>query len=137
MSYFAALCYKSTLSCVIRETCKAIFEDLAGQYLHPPLWKGEWENIYRDFQETWNLFHAVGAIDDKHIRIQCPKQSRTLLHNYKGSFSFALLATCDSRYCFTLFDIGGKLKAGKMNIPPSRHLESCSFDPLPYYLVGD
>ena len=74
--------------------------------MHPPLSKEEWENIYPDFQETWDLFHAVGAIDDKHIRIQCPKQSRTLLHNYKGLFSFVLLTTCDSRYCFTLFDVG-------------------------------
>ena len=24
-----------------------------------------------------------------------------------------------------------------MNIPPPRHLEGCSFDPLPYYIVGD
>ena len=103
---FAYLIRKSTLSRVIRETCKAIFEDLEGQYLHPPLSKEERENIARDFQETWNLFHAVGAIDDKHIRIQCPKQSRTLLHNYKGLFSFVLLTTCDSHYCFTLFDVG-------------------------------
>ena len=30
-----------------------------------------------------------------------------------------------------------KIEAGEMNILPSRHLESCSFDPLLYYLVGD
>ena len=88
------------------------------------------------------------------IRIQCPKQSGTLFYNYKGLFSFVLLAICNARYCFTLFDvgqygsnndagvlanssIGKKIKAGEMNIPPLRDLEGCSFDALPYYLVGD
>ena len=63
------------------------------------------------------------------------------------------MAICDARHCFTLFDvgqygsnndarlqanssIGQKIEAGEMNIPPPRHLESCSFNPLPYYLVG-
>ena len=103
---FAYLIGKSTLSRIIRETYDAIFEALAGEYLHPPSSTEEWENIARDFQETWNLSHVVGAIDGKHIRIQCPKQSGTLFHNYKGFFSFVLLAICDARYCFTLFGVG-------------------------------
>ena len=151
---FAYLIGKSTLNRIIRETCDAIFEALAGEYLHPPSSTEEWENIARDFQETRNLPRVVGATDGKHIRIQCPKQSGTLFHNYKGFFSFVLLAICDARYCFTLFDVAQcesnndagvlanssivkKIEAGKMNIPPPRHLEGCSFDPLPYYLVGD
>ena len=151
---FAHLVGKSTLSCIIRETCNAIFEALAGEYLHPPSLTEEWKNIACDFQETWNLPHLVGVIDGNHTRIQCPKQSRTLFHNHKGFLSFVLVAICDARYCFTLFDvgqygsnndaglqansnIGQKIEAGEMNIPPPRHLESCSFDPLPYYLVGD
>ena len=101
-----------------------------------------------------NLPHVVGTIDGKHIRIQCPKQSGTIFHNYKGFFSFVLLAIFDARYCFTLFDvgqygsnndagvlanssIGKKIVEGEMNIPPPRHLEGCLLNPLPYYLVGD
>ena len=102
---FAYLIGKSTLSRIIRETYDAIFEALAGEYLHPPSSTEEWENIARDFQETRNLPRVVGATDGKHIRIQCPKQSGTLFHNYKGFFSFVLLAICDARYCFTLFDV--------------------------------
>ena len=30
-----------------------------------------------------------------------------------------------------------KTEAGEMNIPPPTYLDGCSFDPLPYYLVGD
>ena len=98
--------------------------------------------------------HVVGAVDGNHIRIQCPKQSVTLFHNYKGFLSFVLLAICDTCYCFTLFDvrqygsnkdagkqtnsnIGQKIEAGDMNIPPLRHLDGCSFDPFLHYLVGE
>ena len=141
------------MSRIIREICDAMFE-AAGEYLHPPSSIEERVNIARDFQETWNLPRVIGAIDGKHIRIQCPKQDGILFHNCKGFFSFVLLAICDARYRFTLFDvdqydsnndagvlpnssIGKKIGAGEMNIPPPRHLESCLFDPLPYYLVGD
>ena len=35
------------------------------------------------------------------------------------------------------FSIGKEIEAGEMNISPPRHQEGCSFDPLPYYLVGE
>ena len=97
---------KSTLSRIFKETCGAIFESLSGEYLDPHSSRKEWENIAHDFQKTWNLPHVVGAIDDKYITIQCPKQSGTLFHYYKGFFSFVFLAICDACYYFTLFDVG-------------------------------
>ena len=51
------------------EIFDAIFQALAGEYLHPTSSTEEWENIARNFQETWNLPHVVGATDGKHIRI--------------------------------------------------------------------
>ena len=33
--------------------------------------------------------------------------------------------------------IGEEIEAGEINIPPPRHQEECSFDPLPYYLLGE
>lgn len=50
--------------------------------------------------------HCIGAIDVKHIRIQCPKNTCTLFHNYKGFFSLVQLAVCDAKYRFTLVDAG-------------------------------
>ena len=87
----------------------------------------------------------MGAIDRKHR-----KEPFFIIEKD----SSVLLAICDARYCFTLFDVGQygnhndagvlansssgkKIEGGGMNIPPPRHLEGCSFDPLPYYFVGD
>ena len=143
---------RSTLSSILSETCDAIFKCLSPMYLRPPQSENEWKKISSDFKEAWNLPHVVGAIDGKHIRIQCPKISGTLFHNYKGFFSFVLLAVCDANYCFSLFDLGAygsnndsgallnsplgeKLETNELHIPQPETLEGCSFDPLPYFLA--
>ena len=96
----------------------------------------------------------IGAIDGKHIRIECPKNSGTLYYNYKGFFSIVLMAVCDANYCFTLFDIGsygsnndsGILANSEMGmrfevkdfiLPQDKDLEECPYKPLPYFLLGD
>lgn len=114
----------------------------------------DWLKIAAGFEERWNLPQVTGAIDGKHIRIQCPAESGTLFHNYKGFYSIVLFAVCDANYCFTLIDVGqygsnndsgvlAKNNIGKMfeaktlMIPPPSHSDGCSQDPLPFYLVGD
>ena len=58
------------------------------------------------FEELWNLPNVIGALDNKHIGIQCSAGTGTKFHNYKGFFSLVLLAVCDARYCFAPTDIG-------------------------------
>ena len=97
---------KSTVSKIIAETCDALHRVLFPLYVKPPSSNDEWEAISQDFEELWNLPHVIGAIDGEHVRIECPKNSGTFYHNYKGFFSLVLLAICDVRYCFTLIDVG-------------------------------
>ena len=147
---FAYRIGKSTLSRMLRETCDAIFSVSKDPYLKPPSSKDDWENIEKDFRDFWNMPHVVGAIDGKHMRIQCTKKT-TQHHNYKGFFSLVLLSICDARYCFTLFwwcsnndcgvlnnsEMGHRFQNGQMNLPDAEYLEGCNFDPLPYFFIGD
>ena len=131
-----------------------MYSCLSELYLSPPSSQTDWQMISTDFEEIWNLPHVVGAIDGKHVRIQCPNKTESLYHNYKGFFSLVLLAICDARYCFTMYDVGhygsnndsgvlAKSKMGelletnRMKLPEPKTLDGCNYDPLPYYLVGD
>ena len=73
--------------------------------LQPPASQEHWLAISKQFEFQWNLPHVIGALDGKHIRIQCRPGTETLFHNYKGFVSMVLLALCDANYCFTLIDI--------------------------------
>lgn len=144
---------RTTVSSIINETCIAIWEALREKYLRPPSLPEEWKEISEEFLNLWNFPHCIGAIDGKHIAIQCPINSGSLYHNYKGFFSIVLMAICDAHYVFTFVNIGdfgsnndsgilqnsivGKSFASNaLGVPDAEPEEG--FDiPLPYYLVGD
>ena len=145
---------RTTVSNIVAETCNAIFKALETDYVRAPSSSSEWRNISEQFDEQWNFPHVIGAIDGKHIRIECPKESGTMYYNYKGFFSIVLLAVCDANYCFTLFDVGAygsnndsgilansemgeRLENKTFNLPEYEDLDGCSYKPLPYFLVGD
>ncbi|XP_065067590.1 putative nuclease HARBI1 [Rhopilema esculentum] len=145
---------RATVSNIVRETADAIYKVLSPIYLRPPQKTEDWEHISQDFEKLWNMPHVIGAIDGKHIAIDCPKNSGSQDHNYKGFFSISLLAICDARYNFTIFDVGQhgsnndsgvllnsemgqRFEEGSLGIPQATGVNGYTLGPMPYYLVGD
>ena len=98
---------RSTVSNVLRETCDAIWLALNKEYLKTPTTTtSDWIHISAEFEEEWNFRHCLGAIDGKHIMMECPKNGGSAYFNYKSFHSTVLLAICDAKYCFSFIDIG-------------------------------
>ena len=137
----------------VRETCHAIWEGLQGEYLKVPQTAEEWQKIGSDFETEWNFPNCLGALDGKHICMECPRNGGSAYYNYKNFHTIVLLAVCDAKYCFTLVDVGsygrendaailsesafGKLFDGGpsgLSIPSPRLVGNSR---LPYVLIGD
>ena len=144
---------RTTISNILTEVCSAIYEALSNIYLKPPSSAEEWKRISNDFDMLWNMPHVIGAIDGKHIAMDCPKGTGSQYYNYKGFFSLVLLAVCDARYSFTMVDVGQygsnndsgvmlnsemgqRFDEDSLSIPPAEKLPGCDVE-LSYYLVGD
>ena len=70
------------------EVCRAIQDE----YLECPTTPDEWKEMKREFRIRWNVPHALGALDGKHVAVKKPKNTGALYHNYKGFFSIVMLA---------------------------------------------
>ena len=110
----------------------------------------DWKKIEERFRNRWNVPHAVGALDGKHIAIKKPKKSGSEYFNYKGYFSLVLLALVDADYKFLLFNVGAsglssdaqifnrcklkrKIENRTLGLPPPEPLGP----DLYYFLLGD
>jgi len=118
-----------------------------------PLTPDEWMKIAKEFEETWNFPHCIGAVDGKHVTLQAPINSGSDFYNCKSQFSIVLMAVANADYNFIFVDIccqgrisdGGvfkncelykKMEKGNLNLPePSALVERET--KVPYVLLGD
>ena len=153
------LCYsfrigRTTVSNILKEVCDTIYDVLSPIYMQAPSTENEWRHIADDFEQQWDLPHCIGAIDGKHIGIDCPKQSGSNFYNYKSFFSIIPLAVCDARYNFSLIaigqfgpnndsgvlknsDFGKAFKDGYYDYPAPEDIPGCRMKEVPFFLVGD
>lgn len=142
----------STATEIVIETCKALYEILSPTHLKVPTEEG-WREIAVDFSRIWNSPNCVGAIDGKHVAIQCPPKAGSDYYCYKKFHSIVLMATCDAKYRFTLIDVGSygrdgdrtvfatsqisaALKSGALNLPEPCRLPYSDLE-IPHYFNGD
>lgn len=107
----------------------------------------------QEFDSKWNFPHCNGAMDGKHIILECPVNSGSVFYNYKESFSVVLMALVDAEYCFQFVDCGcqGRISDGgvyentvlykkilrnELNIPPPEPLPGRT-KPIPYVFIAD
>lgn len=143
----------STISDIVHDTCKAIWEELSPLVMPVPDVQ-MWSKIADGFLKNTQFPNCFGALDGKHIRITMPPGSGSSYYNYKKYFSVVLMAICDSNYKFVAVDIGGygstadsrvfrasgmgrRLLEGRMNLPPDKPLPGTSGPDMPHVLVAD
>ncbi|XP_055910862.1 uncharacterized protein LOC129945226 [Eupeodes corollae] len=98
---------RKTISRFMPELLGAIYDALHLSYLKTPLSQHEWLKVAQEFENIWDFLHTLGAIDDKHVRMNAPADSGSDFFNYKGFFSTVLLAVVDAhRKCIDI-DVSG------------------------------
>lgn len=150
---------RKTVRVIVKETCETIWEELQPKEMPPPT-KDMWLQITKDFESLTNYPNCIGAIDGKHIRLNCPPNSGSQCYNYKKFFSLVLLAVSDAKFNFTAIDVGAfgregdssifknsifyqRVKNGTLEIPEDRPLPlpqnatSETTNALPLVLLGD
>jgi len=71
-----------------------------------PKTEQEWLAVSKQYQALWSFPHTLGAIDGKHVVLQCPRNSASEYFNYKNAFSIVLFALVDVNYNFMFVDAG-------------------------------
>ena len=90
---------------IILYICTMTWDALAT--IHIPITsKAEWQSIADEFDDQWNFPNCIGAIDGKHVMIQCPFNSGSLFYNYKLYFLIVLLGVASTDYRFVMIDVG-------------------------------
>lgn len=66
-------------------------------FFNVPKTPTEWVRIAHEFETRWNIPNCVGAIDGKHVIIQCPPRGGSMFFNYKKFHSTVLMAVVNEK----------------------------------------
>ena len=144
---------RSTISKFLPEVCRAIQDEFTWEYLRCLTTPDEWKELETEFRIRWNVPHALGALDGKHVALKKPKNSGALYHNYKGFFSTVMLALVDGQYKFRWVDVGTagscsdaqifntchlkrKIDDGSIGFPDPAPITQGGQD-VPYFILAD
>ena len=144
---------RHTIAKFLPQVCQAIVDEYKDEVIACPTTPEEWQAIADEFERRWNIPHAVGALDGKHVAIRKPPQSGSLYHNYKGFFSIIILALVDADYNFIWVDVGSMghmsdaqifnasevkecFEDGTINLPPPQPMTNDD-RPTPYFMLAD
>ena len=144
---------RSTISKFLPEVCRAIQDEFTREYLKCPTTPDQWKELEREFRIRWNVQHALGALDGKHVVLKKPKNSGALYHNYKGFFSIVMLALVDGQYKFRWVDVGTagscsdaqifnasqlkrRIEDGRIGFPDPAPITQGGRD-VPYFIMAD
>ena len=144
---------RTTICKFVPQVCKAILKESQQEYLVCPTDPEDWKKIEERFRNRWNVPHAVGVLDGKHIAIKKSKKSGSEYFNYKGYFSLILLDLVDADYKFLWVNAGAigsssdaqifnrsklkrRIENGTLGLPPPEPLGPGVPD-LHYFLLGD
>jgi len=72
----------TTAGKIVNDTCCTLWKILSPPFMPLPSSDG-WLNIEKEFDKFWNFPNCVGAIDGKHIAIQCPPNSGSIVITIK------------------------------------------------------
>ncbi|XP_055585405.1 uncharacterized protein LOC129738243 [Uranotaenia lowii] len=137
-----------TVRSITLEVCQVLWDTLKLEYLPVPT-EQDWKKYAEEYTEKWNFPNCCGAVDGKHVAIQCPANSGSVYFNHKGFHSIVLMAVCNAKYEFLMVDIGGfggnsdgglfsASEFGKrlLQNPPPNYLPNSVLE-FPFYIVGD
>ncbi|XP_041366825.1 protein ALP1-like [Gigantopelta aegis] len=144
---------RNSISLFVPEVCEAIISAYKEAVMPDNIPEEDWLRISAEFEKVWNLPHACGALDGKHIRIKKPADSGSLFYNYKNLFSMVMMAVVDADYKFIWLSVGSygsssdgqifnnselrpMLEEGTLGLPPPSPLPHDDRD-TPYFLIGD
>lgn len=115
----------------------------------------QWRETQNKFHHKWNFPQCLGALDGKHVRIQCPRNGGSLYYNYCGFHSIVLFALVDATYRFLYYEVGAQervgyatiwnasnlkrdleLENGRLNTPPALATPQTNI-PIPSLIVAD